>query len=127
MGWWAVKALAISALAGAVAGFGAAWFIQAGYVDAAEARTDIAIEQKKAAQYDLEVCKQGVELQNAAIAELEEKARKAAVELYAAKQGRAQAESRADEILQERTPADQNACAAAQSAFDAELRQERGQ
>jgi len=120
-----IKAYLFASLAGAIAGFGAAWFIQAGYVDAAEARTDIAIEQKRAVEHDLKVCKLGVELQNAAIAELEEKARKAQVELHAAKESRDLAESRADRILQERTPADQDACTSARNAFADELRQER--
>lgn len=122
-----MKALLIAALAGAVGGFGLAWYIQAGRVDAAQQRTENAIEQKKGVERDLEDCKFATGMQNAAIEELEKRVNQAREQVQAAQRGRAAAERRANDIMQERTPADQNICEAASNAFDRELKVERGQ
>ena len=118
---------AIAALIGALIGFGLAWYVQAGRIDAANARTDTAIEQKKGVQADLEQCKTAAATQNAAIEAMEQRAKDAQAALKQAEQGRTEAEQRADTILQERTPANVNRCEAARDAFAAELRKERGQ
>lgn len=69
--------------------------------------------------------------QNGALAELRAAEQERAIRARDAQQqaeGRAlQADQQAQQVLQERTPAGVDACAAASQAFDDELRRERGQ
>ena len=121
-----MKALAIAALVGALLGGVAAWKYQAGRIEAAQSRTEMEAQKRQMAQADLQQCKDASALQNAAIAEMAERARQARERLIEAEQERDAAETLANEIMMERTPAGQDACVAASNAFDAELRRERG-
>jgi hypothetical protein len=76
------------------------------------------------------VMKTSVERQNAAVMTLETEAKKreqdAAQALAAARSQSAKSQTRAQAVLIAKPPAGQNACEAAQKAFDDELRTERG-
>lgn len=120
-----IRSLLIALALGAVLGGGLVWYIQAGRIDAANARTQIAQEQKRGVEHDLEQCKAAGAIQNQAIEALRAKAKAANAALVIAQQDRDAAESQADLIMQERTPAGVPACEAARDAFAAELRRER--
>ncbi len=74
--------------------------------------------------------KSSVEWQNAAVTALETEAKKreqdAAQAVNQARQQSAKSQTRAQAVMISKPPAGQNACEAAQKAFDAELRAERG-
>ncbi len=74
--------------------------------------------------------KSSLERQNAAVTALETEAKKreqdAAQAVNQARQQSAKSQTRAQAVMMAKPPAGQNACEAAQKAFDAELRAERG-
>lgn len=117
----------VAAAVGAVIAGGGIWWVQGLRIDAADARADTAEQNERNAKHDLTQCQAATARQNTAIAELEERARRAALAMAAADAARLSAEQRADQILSEREPAGVDECTAARESFAAELRQERGQ
>ena len=79
------------------------------------------------AQGDTKQCTDALEKQNKGIEEIKKRADAAEAAMKKAEALRTAAEKKATEILQERTPANVDACVAARDAFAAELKQERGQ
>ncbi|MNL48765.1 hypothetical protein D3C87_1716440 [compost metagenome] len=117
----------MAAAVGAAAVGGGVWWLQGLRIDAAVSRAETAELNERNAKHDLTQCKAATARQNSAIAELEERAKRAALAMAAADAARLSAEQRADKILSEREPAGVDECTAARNAFAAELRQERGQ
>lgn len=111
--------------AGAALAGGLTFWIMDMRLDVAVSAKKLAEQSEQTAQGDLKQCRAAAERQNQAIADLEERARRAAQAMEGANVAREAAEQRANEILREREPAGHDECTAARNAFDAELRKER--
>lgn len=125
-----IRAMLLAALAGAAAGALALWILVASpRIDAANARADAAGTQVETANSNLRACKLDVEGADAALDNLREQARlretTASQAVQAAMTAASAAGDAVQQILAERTPEGEDACAAAKEAFDAELRRER--
>lgn len=120
-----VKTHAIAALVGLLIGLGLMWYIQSGRVDAANMRTRIEQQKTANAQADLSECQAAAAIQNQAIEDLRKRAEAAEAAYAQAQAQRAAHDTKADEIMQERTPEGANVCDAARDAFAEELRKER--
>lgn len=113
-----------ASLGAALAGGGVFW-IQGNRIEAAESRAKLAEQREGNAKFDLEQCAAASQVQSQAIAEVAARALRAKEAMDAADAKRQEAESYAQWILQQRTPADQDACTAARNDFADELRNER--
>ena len=125
-----IQSMLISALSGAIAGAAALWFLFASpRVELAETNAKTAAEQVTAANTSLDRCKADLTASEAALGNLRQQGElRAAIAkkaLDAAAAAAAATGEAVQQILAERTPPGVDACAAARSAFDAELRRER--
>lgn len=125
-----IQSLLISAAGGAIAGAAALWFLFASpRVELAETSAKAAAEQLTTANTNLDRCKADVAGAEAALANLRQQGElRATLARQAMETAAAAAATTAEavqQILAERTPPGADACAAAQSSFDAELRRER--
>lgn len=123
-----LAAIALSAAGGAGA---VSWLYWSPRYDLAAQRATTAEGWSKVHEASAKTCASNLQLQNDGITSLADTLKQAIDQAnaasLAAKKERATYEDRAAAILSEKTPAGQNACAAASAAFDAELRKERGQ
>lgn len=112
---------------GAAIGGGGVYWVQELRLDAVVARAELAERDIENARDDTKQCTDALEKQNEAVATIKLRAALAEAAMKNAEAQRTVAETKASDILRERTPANADKCVAARDAFAAELKRERGQ